>query len=73
MDSIHWLDDGEYKKALFHVRGQLRDVFKVFDLYGQGIFIEGAIEETIQIMEDYGLVVRGVDKPIMLSRKMNPR
>ena len=69
--SIHWLPDREYAKAVGQLRLQLVGVFHPFDVYGQGVFIPQAVEECVRLAEDFGLRVRGVDKPVSLERVRN--
>jgi len=65
---IHWLDDEQYQKATGQLRLQLNGLMSVFHGYGQDVFIPEVINEIIKMTEDFGLKVRGVDKPIALSR-----
>lgn len=60
------LDDDLYAKGIFLLRGQYTKVLKeCFDMYGQGIYIPGAVDTLVRLAEDWGLYVRGdVDKPI---------
>jgi len=72
-ENIHWVDEDTYNKARFHLRAALLDVMSPFDELGHQVFIAGAIEEILQAADDYALVLRGVDKPIRVSRKRNSR
>ena len=67
IDGIHWLPEAEYQKAVGQLRLQLNGVFKPFDVYGLGVFIPGAIAEALKLAEDFGLRVRGVNKPLSLE------
>lgn len=64
---IHWLSQEDYDKAVGQLRLQLNGVFSVFNVYGQGAFIPQAVEECLCLAEDFGLRVRGIDKPIALE------
>lgn len=66
-DNIHWLPDEEYQKTVAQLRLQFGGVFQSFHMYGLDVLIPGAIEECIKLCEDYGLRVRGIDKPISLE------
>ena len=66
--SIHWLSDDEYAKAITQLTLQVGGVLGVFDLYGLGVFIPGAMGEIVRLAEDFGLRVRGIDKPISLEQ-----
>jgi hypothetical protein len=72
------LGDDEYQKAISQLRMQMAGVFdflKVEDggdirvryLYGLDVYIPGAIDEAVKLAEDFGLRVRGVDKPISID------
>lgn len=65
--AYHKLPEEEYRKAVGQLRLQLNGVFDPFRLYGLDIFIPGAVEETLKLAEDFGLRVRGEDKPISLE------
>lgn len=66
--AAHFLSEEEYAKAIGQFRLQLNGVFSPFRLYGLQDYIPGAIEEVVRLTEDFGLRVRGVDKPIDLDR-----
>ena len=62
-----WLPPEEYAKAVGQLRLQLASVFKFVNEgvhYGLKAHVPGAIEEIVSLCEDFGLRVRGVDKPI---------
>ena len=66
-----WLPDEEYTKAVGQLRMQLSGVLEPFDMYGQGVYIPTAVSEIVKLAEDFGLRVRGVDKPIDLGLVRN--
>jgi hypothetical protein len=72
---IHWLPDEEYHRATEQLRLQMNGVFAPFGLYGLDVFVPGAIDEVIKLCEDFGLRVRGIDKPLSLEevRRRNGR
>ena len=70
-DGIHWLPDEAYKKAMGQLHLQLNGVFDPFRIHGLDVFIPGAITEIVRLAEDFGLRVRGVDKPISLEMLRN--
>lgn len=61
------LSDEEYTKAIGQFRLAVNAMLGVFDRYGQGVYIPGASDEIVRLAEDFGLRVRGVDKPISLA------
>ena len=82
MPDINWLSDEDYAKAVGQFRIQLNGVFdflKVDEklpvryMYGLGYAIPGAIKEIVKLTEDFGLRVRGLDKPISLEMIRNER
>ena len=68
-DYVHWLPDEDYKKALWQARGQFNGIFAAFHSYGMDVFVPGAIEECMTILEAFGKRVRGKDTPIVVKRK----
>ena len=83
MNSIHWLPKPDYDKAVGQLRMQARgilDFLRVDDklpvryIYGLGIYIEGAVEEMVELAEDFSVRVRGdKDQPIRVKKKRNAR
>ena len=74
--SIHWLSDEEYSKAVGQLQRQAAGIFDFLKvdnklpiryMYGLGDLVPGAIEEIVKLCEDFGLRVRGVDKPLALD------
>lgn len=61
------LPEDDYKKAIGQLRLQLNGVFEPFRMYGLQDYIPGATDECVRLAEDFGLRVRGVDKPINLE------
>ena len=70
---IHYLPQDEYDKAVGQLRLQLNGVFNVFMVYGQDVYVPQAVREVVKLCEDFGLRVRGVDKPLLLDRIRNGR
>ena len=70
---IYWADEDTYKKARWHLRVVLDDVLTVFEMYGLGAYIPGAVEEILQAADDYALVLRGVNKQIRVTDRKNAR
>lgn len=69
------LSDEDYAKAIGLFRMAVGGVLSAFDMYGLGVFIGGAQDEIVQLAEDLGQFLRGVDKPISLDyiRRNNGR
>ena len=67
------ISDDDYRKAVGTLRLRLNDVFQAFNIYGLHIFINGAIDEVVELAEQFGQRVRGKSIPIQLKRKRNAR
>ena len=63
------ISDGDYSKALGQLKLQLNGVFRPFNMYGQHIYIPGAIDEVVDLAEQFGMRVRGKDTPIILRKR----
>jgi len=61
------LSDEDYAKAVGQFRLAVGAVLQPFDMYGMGVFIKGAQDEIVKLAEDFGLRVRGYDKPISIN------
>ena len=61
------LSDDDYNKAVGQFRLAVGAVLSVFCMYGMDIYIRGAQEEIVQLAEDFGQRVRGIDKPISIA------
>jgi reverse gyrase len=63
-----WLPDDEYEKAV----GQLRQhvnvlLMETFNKHGYDALVPGTTKEIVKLAEDFGLRIRGVDKPISIE------
>ena len=61
-----------YKKLLFQLRGQFGAILNCFRCYGLEPYVDGAIEECIELAENFGMAVRGKNKPIHILEKPKP-
>ena len=66
-EGIFWLPEEDYKKAIGQFRMQIAGALNPLRMYGQGEYVDMAVEEIILLAEDFGLRVRGIDKPISLE------
>ena len=66
--NIQWLSEDEYKKVVGQLRLHMANVFTPFNKYGLQDYIPNAVIEAVKLCEDFGLRVRGVDKPISIER-----
>jgi hypothetical protein len=58
------ISEEQYQKALFHARSQLAAIWNFANCYGLNNGVEQAIDESMKIVEQFGMVVRGKDIPI---------
>lgn len=74
MNDIYWLPEDDFKKARGQLQLQIGEILSVFDMYGMGAYITGAVEELIEVAEDFSKRVRGdKDQPIRVKKKRNAR
>jgi hypothetical protein len=62
--NIHWLPKEEYQKALDSVQASLNDLLFPLRMYGQGEYCDETHHQIMELFEDFGLRVRGLDVPI---------
>uniref|UniRef100_A0A6M3IKM6 Uncharacterized protein n=1 Tax=viral metagenome TaxID=1070528 RepID=A0A6M3IKM6_9ZZZZ len=67
-----WLSDDEWSKLSFRVRSQLNAILNPLRAYGQGVYVEGAIEEILVLIDKFGQVVRGKDIPVLVRESYAP-
>lgn len=67
------IEENNYKKLLFQARGQFTSILNVFNCYGLNPFVEQAIEECMKVTENFGMAVRGKDKPIHILSELKER
>ena len=61
--NIPWLTDEQYQKAVAQHRMKIGAALRPLRLYGQAVICDIAENLIVAIMEDFGLVVRGIDHP----------
>ena len=71
LEGMFWLPEEEYENAVGHLRHSVGLALGVFNVYGQGVYIQSVRDEIVKAAEDFGLRVRGVDKPISLEMIRN--
>ena len=64
MADIHWLPPDRYAKLKGQTQLQMAKILEPFNMYGQDIYIKGAIESIMMVVEETWDVIRGQDKPI---------
>jgi len=66
---ISWLDEDEYKKAVFQFKSNLNAAMEEAQLkmYGLKSSCEDVLEIATKLCEDFGLRVRGIDQPISIE------
>ncbi len=58
------IPEDDYRKLLFQLRGQMGAILNVFRCYGLNDYVDQAIEECVKVAENFGMAVRGKDKPL---------
>jgi len=67
------IEDEKYNKLKFQLRGQFTAILNVFNCYGMNADVEQAIEECMRVSENFGMAVRGKDKPIHILSELKRR
>lgn len=70
MPEYNWLTDDQYNKLKFQLRGQFVAILNVFNCYGMNNDVLQAIEECVKVTENFGMAVRGNDKPIHILNQL---
>jgi hypothetical protein len=70
---VQKIPEEQYKKAIFHTSSQLNAIWNFARCYGLDNDVNQALEETLKVVEQFGMVVRGVDKPIYVRNIPKPR
>jgi hypothetical protein len=64
------ISDEDYAKLKFQLRTQINAILQMFNCYGLGDYIPGAVEELTTLAENFGQAVRGDNhKPIHVVTK----
>lgn len=75
-EGVKWLPQEDYDKIVGQFRLQIGGVFDFMKVdeklpvryqYGMGAFVPSAVEEIVRLAEDFGLRLRGIDKPLSLE------
>lgn len=67
------IPDEVYNKLLFQTRGQFDAILNVFRCYGLNPYVDQAVGECVKITENFGMAVRGKDKPVHIVDKPKRR
>ncbi len=67
------IPEEQYRKLLFQVRGQYGAILNIFRCYGLDPYVDQAIEECLKVTENFGMAVRGGDKPIHILNEPKER
>ena len=59
-----WLSDMDYAKAIGQFRLGVLSYLSVFDCYGMGTYIKPVSEAIVELAQDFGMRIRGDDRPI---------
>ena len=64
---MEWIPDELYAKYRGIYKLQHNAIFAPFRMYGQEIYIAGAIEECVKLGEVFCMVIRGKDAPLSIA------
>tara|TARA_Y100000310_G_scaffold144390_1_gene143664 strand:- start:30340 stop:30570 length:231 start_codon:yes stop_codon:yes gene_type:complete len=67
------IPNDQYQKLLFQTRGQFIAILSVFNCHGLEVHVQGAIDECMKVTENFGMAVRGKDKPIHILNEPKRR
>lgn len=67
------VSEADYKKALFQMRAQTGAVLNCFRCYGQDILVDGAINEIVELAEQFSMRTRGKAQLIRVRNEPAPR
>jgi len=67
------ISEEKYRKLLFQLRGQFGAILNVFRCYGMNEDVDQAIQECTTVAENFGMAVRGKDKPIHILQQPKRR
>ena len=74
MAEIYWLDEESFAKAKGQLRLQVGEILSVFNIYGLDSLVPGAIDEILEVADDYSKRLRGeVNQPIRVKKRRNTR
>jgi len=62
-----WLPEEDYQKAVGQLRLQYGVLLEPLNMYGQQDYIREVLPQLISLAEDFGLRIRGIDKPISIE------
>ena len=66
-----WFSDDEWNKLQFHIRTQINAILNPLRAYGQGIYVDGAIEELMKLIDLITQYIRGKDIMVKVIDKPN--
>lgn len=67
------VSEDNYKKALFHARSQLNAIWAFAMCYGLDEQVKQGVEDSMKVVEQFSMVVRGKDIPIKVLDKPRRR
>ena len=74
MMEYRWVEQDEWDKLVSQFRIHVGEtLWGCFDQYGLGVFIEGAVEEIVELFIDGTQKVRGKDKPYSKIKRIPRR
>ena len=64
----HWLEENRYNKLMGQTKLVVGQILNPLRMYGQEVFVDGAMIELMHLFEVHGKVLRGIDVPIERRR-----
>ena len=73
MKEYMWLSDDDWNKLVGQFRMQVGETLSIFNMYGMGDWVGGAVEEIVELFVDGTQKVRGMDKPYSKIKRIPRR
>jgi hypothetical protein len=67
------LPEEQYRKLVGQLRLQVGEALHGLRLYGQSEYVDGAIDEVVELAETFSMATRGKKTPIKLKNRRNYR
>jgi len=67
------IPDDEYKKLLFQLTSQMREIFGNLKIYGLDAYVDADVNEAVRLAENFGMALRGWGKPIHILKEPKKR
>lgn len=65
-----WWEEDEYRKYLGQFRLQLNGILFSLRKYGQDTYVDGATRAIMELVEQFGMKIRGLDMPYQITTRL---